>query len=55
MKLALQYAKQFGALLISHCEDLALAEHGVMNLGKTSTMLGPPRHPQRMRGCHDRP
>lgn len=42
MKLGLQYAKGFGALVISHCEDLALAEHGVMNLGKTSTLLGLP-------------
>lgn len=50
MKLALQYAKQFGALLISHCEDLALAEHGVMNLGKTSTMLGLPGIPS---ACED--
>ena len=50
MKLALQYAKQFGALLISHCEDLALAEHGVMNLGKTSTLLGLPGIPS---ACED--
>lgn len=42
MKLALQYAKGFDALIISHCEDLSLAEQGVMNLGKTSTMLGLP-------------
>lgn len=50
MKLALQYAKQFDALLISHCEDKALAEHGVMNLGKTSTMLGLPGIPS---ACED--
>lgn len=40
MKLALQYAKNFGALLISHCEDKALGNGGVMNEGYWSTMLG---------------
>lgn len=40
MRLALTYAQNFGALCISHCEDLALANGGVMNEGYMSTILG---------------
>jgi dihydroorotase len=40
MKMALQYAKNFGALIISHCEDLTLTGGGVMNEGEISAMLG---------------
>ncbi|MDD3243385.1 MAG: dihydroorotase [Eubacteriales bacterium] len=40
MRLGLQYAKNFDALLISHCEDKALAAGGVMNEGIMSTKLG---------------
>ncbi len=40
MRLALQYAKGFGALLISHCEDLSIAGEGVMNEGETSALYG---------------
>jgi dihydroorotase len=40
MHMALKYAKGFGILLISHCEDLALVSGGVMNEGYWSTLLG---------------
>ncbi|MGI6151870.1 MAG: dihydroorotase [Christensenellales bacterium] len=40
MRLALQYAKGFDALLISHCEDLSIAGEGVMNEGITSALCG---------------
>jgi dihydroorotase len=40
MKKALQYASMFDITVISHCEDLDLAEEGVMNEGYTSTILG---------------
>ena len=40
MKKALIYAGQFGLPVISHCEDLNLADNGSMNEGLTSTMLG---------------
>lgn len=40
MRRALEYAKQFKALIISHCEDSDLSSGGVMNEGYTSTMLG---------------
>ena len=40
MRLALEYAKQFGLLLISHCEDKSLVAQGVMNEGYMSTLLG---------------
>ena len=42
MELALRYAKNFNALLISHCEDKALAEGGAMNEGTVATRLGLP-------------
>ncbi|MEZ4357654.1 MAG: dihydroorotase [Eubacteriales bacterium] len=40
MKNALLYAKSFGALIISHCEDLSIRGEGVMNEGYYSTILG---------------
>ena len=40
MKKALIYAGQFGLPVISHCEDLNLADNGSMNEGLTFTMLG---------------
>jgi dihydroorotase len=40
MKKALIYAGGFGLTVISHCEDLNLAEGGSMNEGETSTRLG---------------
>lgn len=40
MRLAMEYAKQFNLLIISHCEDAMLAPDGVMNEGFVSTKLG---------------
>lgn len=40
MKKVLQYASMFDITVISHCEDLDLAEEGVMNEGYQSTVLG---------------
>ncbi|MCX7746818.1 MAG: dihydroorotase [Clostridia bacterium] len=40
MKKALQYASMFDMTVISHCEDLELAEDGVMNEGYQSTVMG---------------
>lgn len=40
MRRALEYAKQFDATIISHCEDLNLSSAGVMNEGYVSTILG---------------
>ena len=40
MRKALEYAKGFGLLIISHCEDLDLAAGGVMNEGAVSTRVG---------------
>ncbi|MDY6863797.1 MAG: dihydroorotase [Thermodesulfobacteriota bacterium] len=40
MRRALEYAKTFDLLLISHCEDLRLSLSGVMNEGYVSTTLG---------------
>lgn len=40
MKRALDYSKSVGVPIISHCEDLALTEDGVMNEGKISFYLG---------------
>ncbi len=45
MELALRYAKNFGALIISHCEDKHLAEGGVMHEGAIATKLGLPGIP----------
>lgn len=40
MRRALEYARQFDTLIISHCEDLGLSEGGDMNESYTSTILG---------------
>lgn len=40
MKLALSYAKTFDALLISHCEDLNLADDGVVSEGFNASISG---------------
>jgi dihydroorotase len=40
MRRALEYAKTFDLLVISHCEDLDLSGAGLMNEGLVSTMLG---------------
>ncbi|MCL2862224.1 MAG: dihydroorotase [Firmicutes bacterium] len=40
MRQALEYADTFGVLLISHCEDMALAGDGVVNEGYNSTITG---------------
>lgn len=40
MRRALEYARGLGALIISHCEEPALSEGGVMNEGVLSISLG---------------
>ncbi|MBN1932224.1 MAG: dihydroorotase [Desulfobacterales bacterium] len=40
MRRALEYAKGFGMLIISHCEDLDLVGAGVMNEGALATRMG---------------
>jgi dihydroorotase len=40
MRRALEYAGMFGLPVISHCEDIHLAAHGVMHEGRVSTELG---------------
>ena len=40
MRHALEYAQMVGLLLIQHCEDPHLSNHGAMNEGMTSTLLG---------------
>jgi len=40
MKKALLYSSMFDISVISHCEDLELAEEGVMNEGYQSTVMG---------------
>lgn len=40
MRLAMEYARGFDALLISHCEELSLVSEGVMNEGYWSAVLG---------------
>jgi len=40
MRMALEYAKMSGLLLIQHCEDPLLSAGGVMNEGENSTVLG---------------
>lgn len=40
MRIALEYAKQFDALLISHCEDLSLVAGGVINEGYVASQAG---------------
>ena len=45
MRLAMDYAKQFGATLVSHCEVESLVGRGVVNEGVVSTRLGLPGWP----------
>ena len=40
MRRALEYSRTFNVPIISHCEDLTLADNGVMNEGILSTTLG---------------
>jgi dihydroorotase len=40
MRRALEYAKGFGLLVISHCEDISLAAGGAMNEGYVATKMG---------------
>lgn len=40
MRRGMEYAKNFGSFLISHCEDLDMVNDGVMNEGYMSTVLG---------------
>lgn len=40
MAMALKYAKNFNALIISHCEDMALAEGGAVNESYTAVLQG---------------
>lgn len=40
MRLAMEYAKPFGAPIVSHAEDLSLVGKGVMNEGFVATELG---------------
>ena len=40
MRRAMEYAKMCGVVVVSHCEDLSLTEHGVMNEGLMATRLG---------------
>ncbi len=45
MRNVLAYAKDFGALIIHHLEEPALAQDGVMNAGEVATRLGLPGIP----------
>lgn len=45
MRRAMDYAKQFGTTLVSHCEVESLAGHGVVNEGVVSTRMGLPGIP----------
>ena len=45
MRLAMDYARQFGATVVSHTEVEALAGNGVVNEGAVSTRLGLPGWP----------
>jgi len=40
MRRAMEYAKGFSLPIISHCEDIDLAENGVMNEGAYATRMG---------------
>lgn len=40
MRRALEYAKGHDLLVMSHCEELSLAEGGAMNEGETATRMG---------------
>jgi dihydroorotase len=45
MHRALAYARSFDALILDHCEDVNLAEHGVARFGELATRLGLPGWP----------
>lgn len=45
MRRAMDYAKAFDAVIVSHCEDESLAGRGVVNEGAISTSLGLPGWP----------
>jgi dihydroorotase len=45
MRLAMDYAKQFGVAIVSHAEDDTLAAGGVINEGTVSTIMGLPGIP----------
>ncbi len=45
MRLAMDYARQFDAVIVTHCEDESLAGKGVVNEGVISTRLGMPGIP----------
>lgn len=45
MRKAMEYARSFGIPIVSHSEDLALANVGAMNEGPVSTLLGLPGNP----------
>jgi len=40
MRFALEYSLNFGCVIVSHSEEMALSSGGVMNEGKMSTVLG---------------
>ena len=40
MRLAIEYASDFGLLCLSHCEDKSLVDGGVVNEGYNSTLAG---------------
>ncbi len=40
MRRALEYSRMFGRPIISHAEDLALSEEGIINEGQNSVLLG---------------
>ena len=40
LRRALTYARDFGALIVHHCEDRDLVGDGVMNEGELATRLG---------------
>ncbi|MDM8523871.1 dihydroorotase [Desulfococcaceae bacterium HSG8] len=45
MRRAMEYARGFGLLIISHCEEPELAANGVMNEGALATRMGLPGIP----------
>lgn len=45
LRRGMEYAKMFNRPIISHCEDMSLAEGGMMNEGYVSTNLGLPGMP----------
>ncbi|MCL2503126.1 MAG: dihydroorotase [Coriobacteriia bacterium] len=51
-RLVMDYAKQFGATVISHCEDEGLVGRGVVNEGSASTRLGLPGWPAAAEEIH---